>query len=889
MPNQAELLHPPVIPVDSADTQKPQPAEKQKGKEKPAPPSGRLMWHIAHGNFEQESFDPTQPASKVSEQSSQALYARHEAQRKTDSDLRQQTIRKQLEGKFTQEEIAKRLYHEEMKKWSNQVEQQIGHMLVEKNPNTIAALQKIGFDIEDDALKNKVYTPTSDTTGDYGPFYEKYCRRGKDMNKLLAEDLTPEEMDAVKPFLQNILGSEDAFLALRALRETKDFVENQHLHATPTAQTTKYSTEKSFIGQDEKVFTYFKKGAEMINTHPEKIAQQPDTPSPTSPSSQETNPSFPKILTPTEQLAKDEVEEKVKEELNKLKHEELKYNGISQSALQNEAQKLGLDPYTVGILLTQYPDLLEDIPQSEFTIERRKKIYKLLLGEDVDPQTTDEVKRRRAGINRAIAQVVTRTIEQQFITEYEKGQLPYASMKDALQASFDNFKAATGEDALGGHVIDTLKQHVVMVGNRSIRADIGAELLTQLMNDLSIKASEMKQPSSPTHRQARDEYGNIAGAMKSLMGDGIRENMLRKAGEYVDRIEAKRAGKPKPEDKKFSLNELLNSYATTAGLPYHHLYNIRSSNWLSPKLIDLPPNQQLQRITSILTNINTAVEQEPDALFVRKVHFSMEPEALQQAFGIADLYVVATKKEVPNKRGGGTHTIIERSLNRQVSPADLQKINNKLAALGWHAVSMTEHGDDIMFNLEKEGQSRQQGQINHTQVDASARVDTSSTPEWKVEDLPAKLPPPGTLLRNITINGKEYDLFIGGSEKLHFTSNGTTKTEDVIFIHDKTINAVRILNKSNLQQMINASQDKEKNAVRAEKLVAIPSERPWRDIEKKYAVGSKVTDEKGSFTVYGYGYRLNQQQLEPCAFGRYKLNQTGMPYDTAIPLSQLSI
>ncbi|HSD98969.1 MAG TPA: hypothetical protein VLB73_04765 [Patescibacteria group bacterium] len=199
-----------------------------------------------------------------------------------------------------------------------------------------------------------------------------------------------------------------------------------------------------------------------------------------------------------------------------------------------------------------------------------------------------------------------------------------------------------------------------------------------------------QQPAEPTIATV---IGGIAG--------GFAENIGQKAKEYAGRIEAALAHKS-TED----VQQLLRDYEATSGLPYHPLYNIDSPTWLSPKLADVPVDQQLQRITDILSHFNAASQQESTApIDVEHAHFSLNPLSLTSIFGLSGLDVEKVTKEIPNERSPFPQMITERHLSRQVTPEDLQKINEKLQQVGWHAIGLEVSGDDMRLNLERNPQT----------------------------------------------------------------------------------------------------------------------------------------------------------------------------------------
>lgn len=482
-------------------------------------PSGKLLWHIAQGNFENGSFDPTKTTDTVSEKSYQALEAQHDEARDTDSQLRKARVKERLKAKIagiTDAEITSQLiHHGEMDMWSENMEKRAVRMLANRDNDTFSALKKLGFDLPDNStdpslsqhVKDALYKATSDKTGEYGAFYKKYCARGVDTNTLLARDLSLEEMDTIQPFLEDILGGATAFKALKALKQTAG--------ALPIMDTQKqtevYKAETALHPDEEKVFEHFQKGAQLAKDKP--------APLPT-PEKVQT-----RTLTEAEKQAREQIEENVQKDLNEVR-QTLKYDGIPQARLQNETQALGQDQYIVDSVLRTYPNLLQGVNDEEFATDSRLRNYRVMSGqEEADPTNPEKSQQRRRVLQKDVEakllSLVKHATEERLIDDYEQGKLPQKSLGEAVTSALADFKQKVGKGVTEQQTIADLQKLQIRIGTMDIRGDIAQDMLLEMMSELRVQEIQegkqeavysiatFQQPENPDPRLNKRSLAHI--------------------------------------------------------------------------------------------------------------------------------------------------------------------------------------------------------------------------------------------------------------------------------------------------------------------------------------------------------------------------------------------
>ncbi|MDE2589170.1 MAG: hypothetical protein KGL95_05850, partial [Patescibacteria group bacterium] len=181
------------------------------------PPSLALQRRIATGEFDAP---PTGDIpTKINDKSLTALRNQNEAKRKEDEEKFAREHQKLPPGE---------LRHEQMKVWSINIWGEMGSLVEAKQQKVFESFHKLGVlvkpngnsDEEMHEMLKQFYDADAHTEG---AFYKKFCTGN--MNERLAEVLEIDDMFHLKTFLTKwMLGSDDAFDALVALRHTKDSI-----------------------------------------------------------------------------------------------------------------------------------------------------------------------------------------------------------------------------------------------------------------------------------------------------------------------------------------------------------------------------------------------------------------------------------------------------------------------------------------------------------------------------------------------------------------------------------------------------------------------------------------------------------------------------------------
>lgn len=375
-------------------------------------PSGKLMWHIASGNFENDAFDrrPTNKAiEKVSEDSFKALKAQHDSLREKDSISREQKAKELLKTLgISEKELEKNLHRGDMLVWSSEQAERMENFLNEKSDkkDAIAALQKIGFsqitvDKHDKTLLQEgLYKITKDKPPEYGDFYKTFCLRDVQINKTLAARLTVEELYAIRPFLIDVLGGETAFNALKALRQTQDILNS---NTSASDQLTVFTKEPVLKDAEDKVLSFFQEGLQLQSpSQPQVLYPQAELAEPISPNLPEKKEE--KRTTPEEYLTAAGVNpQQITQETQRvpLYQEALHIVMEEDRFAQNRQQALKdindmSNGYLHGLPILLIPSLKEDNIRMKFSIsdipEQRLALIEIYLN---DPQLADEMVKRQ--------------------------------------------------------------------------------------------------------------------------------------------------------------------------------------------------------------------------------------------------------------------------------------------------------------------------------------------------------------------------------------------------------------------------------------------------------------------------------------------------------------
>lgn len=218
-------------------------AERPVIKEKPQASNG-LMLHIAHGEFDSSKTaaldkNPTE----INKKTFDILQERHNSAQMSQKETYYAHVKKRFiedlgwpEDKITPDILR----HVHMKDWALTESIRMRALLAHtrtKNPaqfdRMIAAFNKLHISVNPNSstflTQDQFYVvdPDSEISGKPAEFYKTFCEDGTIIKKLI-DTLTQPDIVVLQPFLVDTLGSETAYQALLATKQTQDAIAAKH-------------------------------------------------------------------------------------------------------------------------------------------------------------------------------------------------------------------------------------------------------------------------------------------------------------------------------------------------------------------------------------------------------------------------------------------------------------------------------------------------------------------------------------------------------------------------------------------------------------------------------------------------------------------------------------
>lgn len=243
-------------------------AERPPVKEAPKASNG-LMLHIAHGEFDSSKLATLDASPQtVAEKSYDVLQDRFLSKQSEQQQSYYQHIKQRLQSQgWPEDKITPELLrHSHMKDWALLEARQIGLLFYQQKDNLegqatlVKALGKLHIVVDDNSdaqnLPDQLYKTTSDVTGTAGAFYEEFCKDGN-LNKKLVETLDEADIIILRNFLVDTLGSETAYQALLATKQTQDAIVAKH----------DFSANSSTLAEGEQpILDFFREGTIVVQS-----------------------------------------------------------------------------------------------------------------------------------------------------------------------------------------------------------------------------------------------------------------------------------------------------------------------------------------------------------------------------------------------------------------------------------------------------------------------------------------------------------------------------------------------------------------------------------------------------------------------------------------------